>query len=829
MKRSFSGGISHLLVRRWLRDRTSRATALLLGTAFAGFAVVIIAVSAFTPTAAQEADAALGTSQQRSYFSVEVGDLTFDIENLNEDSDSAYLFLESTQLRPDALTKTFVQSPIASVRFVQGARLQDLFPGRYRVDDGEWPTRPGDVLVSAALAEKLSGASDFSVLSGRVDLRVSGTVTDNFNKHGDLIVAAPGTWERIPSLPPAKTYQPVGAEVVALVNQTMTMSQVHARLSRELPKAARKQLSSLSTNVTTRGQLLSEPVTPFASDRLLLSYGPLYLVMILMAALAAGRARPARRFARAQLYATGVRGGVLRAQLISEVLVGAASAVAGLGVGWLAGVALHLWVLPIFANQTLSPVAGVGVHAGVLIAVVIVVLLIGVAWPGSDGDTAAGVDSASTKGQARVLRWVTAFLLMIGAVGVGTSVASKTSAYLAVAACALLSPDLLRLVVGALPRRWPRALTAQALMRATELRQATGVVAIACCVALPVLTATQLASTKDTNASFAFGRVPANQVWIQNDSTGSGDVAAVSQAVSTVNGLEPPVAIRGSEYSRNPDDPRSAKTYLTQTSKKAGFTSSALMIVESASDAERVIGRYLDADGVDTLERGGVLVFTGAEGQQRLRVEAATGDVLLLTPPLPTLGLDVSRQLRSQFGGALLLDTATALGIPVNPPRRFVFTDVDADEIAAAAQAAVDAGYDSEFVQYAVPPPEPVLPIYAYSFAFALLFTGFVLLLVVLRDSAHRLRERCSMLLALGLTPTWITSVALLQVVLLAAVGFAVGVGAGLLGIAVTASAYAVTAVPTVAVVLASVGTGIIVVTATAIALRGITADEQIV
>lgn len=824
--RSNSGGTDRLLTRRWLSDATSRATALLICAAFASYTVVVIVVSAFTPTAAQDANARLGSSQQSSHFSVEVGDLDTDLEDVNARGDlgSAYLYFDSTQLRPDALTKTFVQAAIPNVRFLQGARLQEFFPGRYEVDEGDWPATPGEVLISDSLADKLGGASEFSVLSGRVDFRVVGRVTDTYDRHGDVIVAAPGTWERISPLPAAKSYQPVTAEIYALFEPPTTIKQLRQRLHEVLPKRTRDQLRLISGNVTTRGELLAEPVDPFGSDQFVVSYGPLFLVVVLIAAMAAGRARPAHRRVRAQLYAIGVRRGVLRAQLITEVLVGGVAAAGGLGVGWLTAMGLHRWVLPTFANQTLSPVVSPGVDAGLLAAGAIGILVVGIAWPGAGDDSVTGVESTSTQGQARLLRWAAAVLLLIGATWVGASIASRAAAYFAVAACSLFAPDVLRLAVRLLPQRRPRTLTARALMRATELRQATGVVAIACCVALPVLSATQIASAMSSNASFDFGRIPADQVWIQNDSTGTGDIAGVARAVSAVVGLAPPVAISGS----GGPDPEDPKAYLTRTYKGPGFTSRALMIVETASDAERVLGPYLDREGVYVLNSGGVLVLSGAEGQQRLRVESATGEVLLRTPLLPTLSLHVSRQLRALFGGVLLLDTAKGLGIPVGPASRFIFTDIDSDDIASAVQSAVDAGYDSEFVQYAVPPPEPALPIYAYSFAAALLFTGFFLVLAVLRDSARRMRDRGSMLLALGLTPSWITSVAMLQVALLVVVGFAVGIGAGLLGIAVTSSAYAVTTIPISAVIVASVGTALVVVSATALALRGLTTDEQV-
>ncbi|MEJ7757808.1 MAG: hypothetical protein WKF83_17340 [Nocardioidaceae bacterium] len=108
-----------------------------------------------------------------------------------------HLYLESTQVRPDSLTKRYVQAPLENLRFVEDAGLRVAFPGRYSLEAGSWPVKPSEVVVTSALAEALDGAGEFSVLSGRATFRIVGVVRDAYAKRAETIVAAPGTWESI--------------------------------------------------------------------------------------------------------------------------------------------------------------------------------------------------------------------------------------------------------------------------------------------------------------------------------------------------------------------------------------------------------------------------------------------------------------------------------------------------------------------------------------------------------------------------------------------------------------------------------------------------------
>lgn len=94
--------------------------------------------------------------------------------------------------------------------------------------------------------------------------------------------------------------------------------------------------------------------------------------------------------------------------------------------------------------------------------------------------------------------------------------------------------------------------------------------------------------------------------------------------------------------------------------------------------------------------------FSGARGDQKFDVSTDDGDDRV-TPTLHTLDVTLPRKFSQGFAGAMLTRTARQLDLPVSKPTRYIFPGVTASVISATVRTAVDHGYDSEFVQYAVP------------------------------------------------------------------------------------------------------------------------------
>jgi len=832
------------LESRWARSKAARRSSIILVLSFTVLAAVFVCVSAFTPTAEQNANAAYGVYDRQTYATVNVGDLepgflTRTNSEMASEVPGSHLLIESTDLRPDSFVKTYVQAPLAPVRYVQDPDpdgLQDTFPGRYTLEVGAWPQSPFDVVVSRHVLDTLPDsaveADEFTVLSGRVTLHVVGVVEDTFAKRGDLIVGGPGTWESIPRPAPGREFQPVEATVSALFRADTSVSEVGKFLQQSLPpvpQIRRTTLGGFKSNLSTRAQVQAEPVAEFGSDQLVVSYLPLLLVILLVSALVIGQTRGPLRDNADRLVAIGVRRSRVRlTQVTALSLVAAVSIAAGLAAGWILALALRAMVLPRFADQTLSPVPVPDATALAIAAASLVIISGGLLWPGRSIDTTRS--SVVSRSFARVptslIRRVLVAALAVAALRYEGSITSVVASYLAIAAVLLAAPDVLRVVVWLLPRRFPRTFVIRRLMTADIGRQAVAVAVVACCLALPICVGTQLASKKANDASFSFSVVPVGQIWIQSgDSGDGGDIEGVGQAVSSVPGITTPVVLRDMNYAKTYAKSDSAAVFSrTPTSGNSNFT---IMVLDDAGDLGQLVGDQLPDDAEAVLNEGGVLDFTNAVGDQKLVVNSASGKRLFVTPALPTLKVSLDAQFSKSFGGAILRRTAREQGLPVNSPSRIIYPEATPRQIEAAAAAAVDAGYDSQFVQYSVAPPEPVLPTNAYVFLAGLVLGGFAVLLYVVRGQARRLREYSSRLVAIGLGPRWSLSVLSIQAAVTIGVGLLAGISAGILGVRVTSANYAVTDVPTLPITIACGATVLAAGLATAIAARALTATEH--
>ncbi len=826
-----------LLTGRWLRSRGARRSSIILVLTFAVLALVFVCVSAFTLSADQLADKEFGAYQQETSTSVNVGDLdpgflTHAGSALTSAVPGSHLLIESTQLRPDSFAKTYVQAPLALVRFVEDPGLQDAFPGRYTLDEGSWPRSPFDVVVSRHVLDALPDPTEFTVLSGRVTLHVVGVVTDAYAQRADTIVAGPGTWESIARPPAERTYQPVEASVRVLFGADTSVADVGRVLQKVLPPLPQTQgdrAGNIKSNYSTRSQLARLPVAEFGSDQLVVSYLPLLLVVLLVSALVVGQTRGGHRANADRLVAIGVRrSNVLLFQVIAMSVVAAGSIAAGLGVGWLLAIALRASLLPHYADQPLSPLPGLDGTAVAIAASSLVLITAGTLWPGQS-DVAARwslISRSLADIHIGLIRRVLVVLLIIGALKVGGSTTSVVASYLVVAAVLFAAPDLLRAVVWSLPRSKPRTFVIGRLMRADLGSQAAAVVVVGCCLALPILVATQLASKKSSDATFTYSRVPANQIWVQNDG-GRGDVAGVAQVVSEVPDIGRPVVVRSLSTSGPPQNEGFPAAFFGRTPTASGSSSLNVMVIGSAYELRRLIGDDLPGNAETALDSGGVLDFTSAEGDQKFVVYSPNGARQLVTPVLPTLKVSLNRQFSANFGGAVLLSTAKKLKLPISDPNKYIFPDVPPRVIGDAVQAAVDAGYDSEFVQYAVPPPPPQLPANAYVFLAGLVLGGFAVLLLVIRGQARRLRTYSSRLVAIGLGPRWTLSVLGIEAAVIVGVGLLAGISAGILGVKITSNNYAVTDIPVLPITLACGATIIAAGLATALAVRTLTATEH--
>ncbi|MEV8373994.1 FtsX-like permease family protein [Kribbella sp. NPDC056861] len=800
------------LTRRWMRTAVLRRSAVLLAAAFAAATLTMVAVASLAVTPDQQREMEFGAFTRTTFSEVQVGDvdpgfLTQVQRQVSERvGGEVHLAIQSTLLRPDSFEKSFIQGPIAPVRFVQDGELSKAFPDRYSIDGGggRWPSRPFDVVVSAQLRDKLPDPSRFTVMSGRATFRVVGVVEDAYDKRGDLIVAAPGTWESIQAPDPRRVYEPVSASVQVWWTDPSDAEVVNAvnAVMPPLPRSLGNRLDYLRDNTTTRAEVTPDGRRgPFGTGDLVASYLPLVMVIVLASAVSVALPRWQQRAVANTLTRIGVRRRlVIRTQAVAAATVAAVSAAIGVGVGLVGAIGLRSTVLPEVADQQLSPLSVPwGTIAGLFVLCELLVLA---------GTTALALSRATPGSQHPRNRPARAWprrAVIVAVVVWALLVADQKkvqTAYLVGAAAVLIAPDVLRLAIRIWGQRSPLAFVTARLMRSDLPRLAVSAVMTAACVAIPICIGTQLSSKIASDASFTYGYVPPGQMWVENNG-GPGDVAAVAAIVSRAPGVPAPMPMW--ELRSGPAD-RSSNAFFTNEPDQGEFTNGTIMVIQSPGDLDRLLPGQLPDEAEAVLDGGGVLDFTGAGGAQQFVVVGADGSQRL-TPTITTMKVPVNRQYTTSFGGVILRSTAERLDLPITSgPTKYLYADVSSGSISAAVDAVVAGGYDSEFVLYAVTPPPPDLPTSGYVFLACLITAVVVLQLTVVRHQADRLRSYSTRLVALGVTPRWIRSLLLRQSATLVLVGVLVGLTAGVLGVVVASANFAVVDIPVLPVTLAIIG-----------------------
>lgn len=821
-----------LLAARWLAGTALRRAAIMLTVAFAVLTAVFISVNSFEQTPAQTAQQRFGIYDHSTYTSISVGDLQRgDTKQLQvaiaAAAPDADLVIESRTLRPDAYPKFYFQAPTAVVRYLEDPELERAFPDRYSLLDGRWPSKMNDVVLSEHLLQALPSAdrSTFTVLSGKTRFHVVGVVRDDDDRHGDVMVAGAGTWEALTPRDAARQYQPAEGQT-SIYWDHGDLTAIAAAADRVLPALPRGQGSRdeiWASNASSRSDVTGAPPVTFGSDQIVVSYLPLLMVALLVAALVVATTRRPIVDATDRLVQLGLdRAQVRRLHTGLLTVTAAGSIIVGVALGTGVAVLLRSTVLVAFTTQPFSPISGVTPAAWLIVAATIVVVASGAAWPTAAAASKTASVMSRLIGDIHVglVRRVLIGLCVIGAVLFGaTTQAWIFGAYAAIAAAVLLAPDLVRLIVWVIPRRSARLFVARGIMRASLARQGVAAAVIAACIAVPIGLGTQLASKQANDSAFTFSTVPSGQMWVERASA-VGDVDGIARAIAKVQGIPAPVAVRalsGPAQASGAAGP--AARFL-----HAASGGTATLTLADPDDLRRLIGPDLTRDAEAVLRAGGVIDFSAARGPQQFVVVANGGERQLTTPVLPTLKAHVAPAFSTQFSGAVLTSTAEKLGLPVSSPVKYLYPSVTTAQVRSAVSASVDAGYDSEFVHYHVPPPAPMLPAAAWVFFAGLTLGGFIVLVLVVTDLARRLRDYSERLVAIGLRPGWTRGVLAVQAAVIVGVGLVTGVVGGVLSLHVIAGHYAVTAIPSTSIAATMIAVLLTTAAATLIATRSLTA-----
>ncbi|MCM3556843.1 hypothetical protein M3697_17320 [Janibacter melonis] len=520
------------------------------------------------------------------------------------------------------------------VRLTQDPQQRLLFqesdwssaPFGFELVSGSWPNRPGEVVVTAGLDP--GRGEDLSLLSGTVAMRVVGVVDDAYS-NDPRILAAPGTWQSLPSK--ARTAR---TGLVASVSVLATSTQAPS-LVKDLKAQRLSARADRATAVTDEQTWLA--ASPFSFTV------PALLVPMLVVALgvSAGRARQ-RALVRRVVEVGGQQRtalGMVLVALLVVVTVGlCAGALGGWGAGHLARVVAARW-----NDRALAPYPAL-VGPATLIAASCTAGLAASMLQLRQPRAAAPRSARTVHRTAR--QWAALVSVGIGAAAL-MRMSSAGHAMLvgacALVAMALLAPEVVAAVARRIDRPTPHLRLGSRLISAD--RGATAEVILTMMVlALPLTTMVLLTTTGSAARAEALAPVGPGQLLV----AGEGGLASPA-----------PSAVRKTVTNALATTPDAVPTTLLVTESawyEAGLgTNASVIAVATAADVEKVLGTPLTAEQRTTLEEGGALVWE-PDGQLTIDGRPAT-------PPIKTTTYRPMEEWSNQAGAVMLAEPARSRGI----------------------------------------------------------------------------------------------------------------------------------------------------------------------
>lgn len=632
------------------------------------------------------------------------------------------------------------------VSYQEGPWADHPFPQRDTLVEGRWPTRPGEVAVTAALG--VSPGGRFELDNKVVGFAVVGVVRSAAAHDGRVLYAAPRTWA---SFDPViiKRYPSMTTAPVAYWHGGGDPHDTAARIVADGVDAGE------GIDLVTRDALVAGHEQTLLTKELLLYVGPSTTLLVGAGALVALLAgRWVRAHAPAFTAVGAPRSAIAFATVLADGVAALASGTIGAAVGIGAGLLVRPGV-PGLTGRDLPPVHVPWGEATRLVLVpVLAALLVGARTTRLEAMGSPDVgrrQQGSGRFSAALRRAGAVALTCVAILLVGPSSASsdaQSALVLTVAvAWALLVPDVVTLGAGPLARTGPSADLA-----ARKIRQPGGMipaVALGVCAAAVVALAlaTSIYSEKAYSASHLVGDLPNDRVLLEpvSENAVPPSVRADFEAAS---GLRDPVLLKS--VGRRRED-----------------GGGALRAVQSVREAERLLGHPLDRKARRTLESGGVLTQDDQPTTFTLDPDGRTWK-----PPTASAAMDPGW---SNLLGGLTLEKNLPRGTTVSITR-LAYLAPRREDVERADAAPAKGRFDPGYVTTPRLPPPVELPVWltAASWLFALAVVA--VSWAVARRIAGDLSRIAAGLRAAGVPASYTRRVAVAYVgyPLLVAIGWAV-------------------------------------------------------
>lgn len=769
------------LAARFARTRPLRRSAVVVGVITGLLMVLFIGLSEFSLTAAHRVERDLGRFDAQTQL----------VDGISLRGDPRPVTAAVTAARSAGGRDVTVQiasydvrvdtAPHAAAGYYEMAWTADPFPQRWTLRSGHWPTRPGQVVLTAVLADVTHRRSSVPVLSGNSRFQVVGTVTDRYATRSAEMLAAPGTWHALPWSRLGVKYPTLSGSVTLLWtgghDQQVSGALVTLLAAQPgaLPRAA--IVENFTQYLLTRPQLLASSPTGWV-QRLPIAWSVPSRVLPLLGVLAVFAIND-RRLRRnlATLRAVGVNA---RDAALGVGLAAAGWSLLAAAAGAAAGIAAGITTRPLAQAENTSPLAplppvtGPLLRLGVAVAVGCAAALLAALVARRGSPAMLTTAPRTPRGWVRPLRWTVTGAAAAFAVRQAVAARGVPDALFLLGTVTvvllLVTPDLLGAVLR-LPTRGPRRRLASRQLRFDRRRSVGAVCVIAAALGpvVSVLTLTNSASVSDQHTQIS--PVPDHQLLISpGDIIQAPPAALVRLVTASVGDHGTRIAVR---------------TAGTDTRFVQPGTGGPVLLVDSVTDAARVNNAPLTPAEADTLSRGGAVLFSAVSPPlPALAVRDATTNALTPVPGVPVTVGPFQTSWAYTNRAVMLTVTARAHHLPVGAAQT-LFTGVDPATVAAAEKAATDAGWASTYLHaYRAPDASPIPPVLADTTA-ALAVLVPLTVFAGSRAQAATLRGYSAGLLAIGLPRRWVRDVLSLEVLGQLALATAVGLTAGIVPIAV--------------------------------------------
>ncbi|WP_157073297.1 hypothetical protein [Kribbia dieselivorans] len=684
--------------------------------------VLLIVASSTSLTPSQRIERDLGVADRMTSWGTSVAPGTDAITplatSLGRAGGRGWIGLQATLTHPDGSWSFYQEGPWSQLPFA----------GRYVLVEGRWPTRPGEVAVTAA-----SGlGSRVSMLSGQAELRVVGRVEDRYATRSSRVLAASGTWAWLPD-DLAERFPTESAAPLAYWTGGTDADVIDALAGTSTGGGDPEELGDESTLVR-REALLERPARSPIDRYPLLAVFPRWLLPLAVGIVVLLSVRMHLSRMSRLLGLVGVSRTVGQAAaMAATALLTVGATICGAVVGLLLGAIARL-ILPSVLTQPLGPwevpyaffawCLVVGLAVSVLAAVL-----------GTHQEQVDVVAAMVWRWASRVLTGLTPGVPVAGLVILvfglrqepGPESASITVMGAVLLSTVVIPPVLQRATATPAASSFDRLLSSRILSRTRGRALAVaGLVTVSIGLSVGVATVLTSALTADNESTYA--KIPEGQVML-----------------SPVNDRGVPAEIRSAFEARaDLGDPIEVHLPGNDAFLELRDGSNPVWSADSVGDVERWLSHPLTERQRGVLESGGVLTAEPPAAEQ----------MQLFTPrgrsvPVEAAQVDMAPEWSQRVSGLVLDETAQVLAGGAWRSG-FIYTDLTREQSASADAAAHVYGYDSAYVwAFVAPTPGTIPP--ALSWGTGLLaLLGAVVASLSARAVANDLRGQSAALSAVG-------------------------------------------------------------------------------